>query len=184
MPALRKEYPTDGMGKALPSPSAVFKIVSVIAGQHVTNRNHFGFGSSGEKSPFAARRRVENLSGFLLFGSGKAAKPLAQQYATRATRARRCETMTGSAGPNVIFTVGGTLRAVRGKPNRKRVEAYSAAMTPAQGVCVGQSWRCHVRGLQRVPLMTDASETRTLFLRDWVSFAREPLKPDMKKGHS
>jgi len=49
------------------------------------------------------------------------------------------------------------------KPHRKRVEAYSAAMTPAQGVCVGQFRGCHFWNLQRVPLMTDAKRPRALF---------------------
>ena len=37
------------------------------AWQH-DNRNRLGFGSSGEKSPFAATRRVENLNGFCFSG--------------------------------------------------------------------------------------------------------------------
>lgn len=38
---------------------------------------------------------------------------------------------------------GAFLKRVDAKPYRKRVEAYSAAMTPAQGVCVGQVMGCH-----------------------------------------
>lgn len=62
------------------------------------------------------------------------------------------------------------------KPHRKRVEAYSAAMTPAQGVCVGQSRACQFWRLQRVPLMTDVKRPAPRFIWVWVSFARRTLE--------
>lgn len=49
-----------------------------------------------------------------------------------------------------------------GRPNRKRVEVHSAAMTPAQGVVWTIATERHSWGLQRVPLMTDATRPPVL----------------------
>ncbi len=75
------------------------KIVRVKPGS-LTNRNRLGFGSLGEQSPFAARRRVENLSGFLLFGLD-----------------RQLRRHLHDQGPIEMRNDA--------KPHRKRVEAYS-----------------------------------------------------------
>lgn len=58
---------------------------------------------------------------------------------------------------------GAFLKRDDAKPHRKRVEVYSAAMTPAQGVCVDLSKKCHSWGLQRVPSETDAKRPSPRF---------------------
>jgi len=110
------------------------------------------------------------------------------------TRAGGSSTGTQQKG---VFCVSGLDRLLRrhlhdqgpiemrndAKPHRKRVEAYSAAMTPAQGVCVGQFRGCHFWNLQRVPLMTDAKRPRTLFFVGLGLFCPRTLEARYKGIH-